>query len=322
MRRSGGAARLAALVWLAVACGVADPPPPPVAPLSIRGGVVIEPPELSIGDTATVEIAVVTPPDHRLEPPATPESAPGLWILSAEQLPTEREAGHWVHRARFRVRARTTGEIAWPAQIVFVVAPNGERVPVSLAERPLRVVDVSREFPDRVEPFSWRGPREPGRARDFLLPAAFGAAAALAALALALFVRRARSAGRESAAAQAAEAPASPAREAEAALEAAAARIDEDPIAAADAASVALRLYVLRHTGAPAHVSTTEELRGMAPPFRLARRWPELLRLLAHLDSARFRAGALATAAGREALRAELLAAEALVGDAAPGRGR
>ena len=60
----------------------------------------------------------------------------------------------------------------------------------------------------------------------------------------------------------------------------------------------------------------------MAPPFLRARRWPELLGLLASLDAARFRAGALATLAGREALRAELLAAEAQVADTAPAHAR
>jgi hypothetical protein len=309
----------AALLGLCAACGGGDPPPS-AAPLSIRGGVVVEPPELTIGDTASVEIAVITPPDHRLEPPATPESAPGLWILAAEQLPGEREAGRWVHRARFLVRARETGDLAWPAQTVWVVAPKGERIPVSLAERPLRVMPVSREFPDRVEPFSWRGPREPGRARDFLLPAAFGAAAALAAFALAALVRQARRAGREEAPPELAALPESAAREAEASLQAAAARLDADPVAAADAASAALRLFVLRHTGTPAHVSTSEELCALAPPFLLARRWSELLRVLFQLDAARFRAGALATPAGRDALRAELLAAERLVAEAAPAR--
>lgn len=307
-----------ALLGLCAACGGEAPPSP--APLSIRGGVVIEPPELTIGDTASVEIAVITPPDHRLEPPATPESAPGLWILAAEQLPSERDGGRWVHRARFLVRARETGELAWPAQTVWVAAPKGERIPVSLDERPLRVVPVSREFPDRVEPFSWRGPREPGRARDFLLPVALGAAAALAALALAALVRRARTAGRADVGPEVAPLPESAAREAEASLRAAAARVDADPVAAADAASAALRLFVLRHTGTPAHVSTTEELHAVVPPFRLARRWSELLRLLTQLDAARFRAGALTTPAGREALRAELLTAERLVAEAAPAR--
>jgi hypothetical protein len=318
--RRGALATLGAAL-LVLACGSGENPSPP-APLSIRGGVVIEPPELTIGQTATVEIAVVTPPDHRLEPPAAPEAAAGLWILAAEQLPTEREAGRWVHRARFLVRARATGETAWPAQTLFVVPPQGERIPVSLAERPLRVVEVSREFPERVEPFSWRGPRDPGRSGGFLLPAAFGAAAVLATLALVAVVRRARSAGRaaETAALEAPEGEAAPARAAQAALEAAAARVDDDAVAAADAASAALRRFVLERSGAPAHVSTTEEILAMAPPFLLARRWPELLQLLARLDSARFRAGALAASAGREALRGELRAAVALVDDVSPRR--
>jgi hypothetical protein len=192
-------------------------------------------------------------------------------------------------------------------------------VAVELAERPLRVIEVSREFPGRSEPFSWREPPGPERSGGFLLPAAFGAAAALAALALAGVVRRARSAGRE--AERAVDAPAPGAEpEIRAALAAAAGRVDEDPIAAADAASAALRLFVWRRTGAPAHVATTEELLAIAPPFLLARRWPELLAILVRLDSARFRAAALLGASGRDALREEIRGAEALVADEAPER--
>jgi len=317
-RLLAGAAALSAL--LAGGCGSADEAiPRPAAPLSIRGGVVVEPPELAIGETATVEIAVVTPPDHRLEPPGTPENVEGLWILAAEQAPPAREAGRWVHRARFLVRARATGELVWPAQTVFVETPRGERVELPLAERPLRVIEVSREFPGRSEPFGFREPREPGRSFGFLLPAALGATLALAAFALAGLVRRARSARREVERAPEPGAESSPGAEAEAALAAAGARVDDDPVAAADAASSALRRYVALRTRAPTDVSTTEEIAALPPPFLLARRWPELLRLLRALDAGRFRPGALAGAAEREALRAELRAARALVEDAEPG---
>jgi hypothetical protein len=317
-RRLAGAAPL--LVALAAAsllsaCGADESIPRPPAPLSIRGGVVIEPPELAIGETATVEIAVVTPPDHRLEPPPTPENVEGLWVLAAEQAAPEREPGRWVHRARFLVRARATGQVVWPALTAVVETPAGERVELALAERPLRVIEVSREFPGRTTPFSFRAPGEPGRYRGFLLPAALGAGLALAALALAGLVRRARSARREAEGAVAAAASDDPAHEARAALAAAAARVEEDPVAAADAASAALRRYVVRRTRAPADVSTTEEIEALAAPFLLARRWPELLRLLRALDGARFRAGALSGPSGREALRAELRAANALVED-------
>jgi hypothetical protein len=312
---SGRLARAAALgALLAAGCGREATLERPAAPLSIRGGVVVEPPELAIGETATVEIAVVTPPDHRLEPPATPENVEGLWILAAEQAPPAREPGRWVHRARFLVRARATGELRWPAQTVLVETPRGERVEVSLAERPLRVIEVSREFPGRSQPFGLREPAGPGRPTGFLLPALFGAGVALAGLALAGLVRRTRRARSE--VENVGETPeAGPAAEADAALAAAGATLDADAVAAADAASAALRRYVTRRTRAPADVSTTEEIAELAPPFLLARRWPELLQRLRALDAARFRARALADPAAREALRAELRAARALVND-------
>jgi len=313
-RRFAGAAALCGL--LAAGCGADESIPRPAAPLSLRGGVVIEPPELAIGETATVEIAVVTPPDHRVEPPETPENVEGLWILAAEQLPPSREAGRWIHRARFLVRARATGELVWPAQTVVVETPRGERVEVALAERPLHVIEVSREFPGRSQPFGLREPREPGRSLGFLLPAALGATLALAAFALVGLVRRTRNARRAAELVQETPAAGGPAPEADAALAAAGAAVEADPVAAADAASAALRRYVAQRTRIPADVSTTEEIAELPTPFLLARRWPELLRLLRALDAARFRPGALTDAANRDALRAELRAARALVNDA------
>jgi Prokaryotic lipoprotein-attachment site len=318
VRARRGAVAIALALGLA-ACGRSGPPLP-AAPLQIRGGVVIEPPEIAIGETADVEIAVVTPPDHQLEPVEAPASLEGLWILAAEPLPTERSGNRWVHRVRFRVRARATGEIAWPAQTAYVTTPAGERVPVPLASRPIRVVEVTEEFPGRREPFSWREPRAEGQARRFLLPAAFGAVSVLAVLGLAGLVRRAR---RAEAGGDAAPGPAEPtaARRAEADLEAAAARLELDPVGAAHAASLALRRFVLERTGAPAHVSTTEEMRELEPPFLLARRWEELLQRLGALDALRFRALALAGEEGRHALRREIRAARILVDTGAPEGG-
>jgi hypothetical protein len=291
------------------------------APATIQGGVIVEPPELGIGDTATVEIAVVTPPDHRVAPLAAPESVPGLWVLSAETLPVRREPGRLVHRTRFLVRARATGDFAWPAQEAQVETPDGERVPVALAARPLRVVSVARELPERTTPFGFREPREPGRVRGFLLPAAFGAAAALAALALAGYARRSR----PSPAATPSPAPAAPeglaaapARAAQTALAGALARLEREPVEAANAASAALRGFVEHVTGVQASRATTEELVAIHPPFLLETRWPEWLALLAALDAARFRAAALETAAARDGLAAQLRAGVELVARA-PG---
>jgi hypothetical protein len=298
------------------ACGRSSAPLP-AAPLQIRGGVVIEPPEIAIGETADVEIAVVTPPDHQLEPVEAPANVEGLWILAAEPLPTERSGNRWVHRVRFRVRARATGEVVWPAETAFVTTPAGERLPVPLASRPIRVVEVAEEFPGRREPFSWREPRAEGRARRFLLPAVFGAVSVLAVLGLAGLVRRAR---RAEAGGEAEPGPEEPtaALRADAELEAAAARLDLDPVGAAHAASLALRRFVLERTGAPAHVSTTEEMRALEPPFLLARRWAELLQRLGAFDALRFRALALAGEEGRQALRREIRAARMLVDARAP----
>ena len=77
-RASAAAALLAAfgLAW-SLACGETNErgegdAEAPGAPATLRGGVVIEPDRLAIGQTATVEIAVVTPPEHRVRPVAAP----------------------------------------------------------------------------------------------------------------------------------------------------------------------------------------------------------------------------------------------------------
>jgi hypothetical protein len=314
---------LAVALGLAVALAACErrdaasaPDAAPAAPATLQGGVIVEPPELGIGETATVEVAIVTPPDHRVAPLAAPESVEGLWVLSAETLPVRRDPGRLVHRTRFLVRARATGEFAWPAQEAEIETPAGESVPLALPARPLRVVSASRELPERTTPFGYREPAEPGRVRRFLLPAAFGAAAALAGVALAAFARRSRSAP------PALSAPARPAQEgfaaaaaraAQAALAAALGRLDDEPVSAAGAASAALRGFVERATGVPASRSTTEELTARTPPLLLERRWPEWLALLAVLDAARFRAGALETPAARAALAARLRAGAGLV---------
>ncbi|HEX2486460.1 MAG TPA: hypothetical protein VHQ66_14215 [Myxococcota bacterium] len=315
----------AALAAAAVACGPREEPAREdaaarVAPATIQGGVIIEPPELGIGDTATVEIAIVTPPDHRVAPLAAPESVPGLWVLSAETLPVRHEPGRLVHRTRFLVRARATGEFAWPAQEAQVETPDGARVPLALAARPLRVLSVARELSERTTPFGFREPREPGRVRGFLLPAVFGAAAALAALGLAGYARRSRRPAASPAPAPPApeSLAAAPARAAQSALAGALARLEREPVEAANAASVALRGFVEHVTGVPASRATTEELAAIHPPFLLETRWTEWLTLLGALDAARFRAAALDTAAARAALAAQLRTGAELVARA-PG---
>lgn len=297
------------------------PAPGPAAPATLQGGVIVEPPELGIGETATVEVAIVTPPDHRVAPLAAPEAVDGLWVLAAETLPVRREPGRLVHRTRFLVRARATGDFVWPAQQAEIETPAGAIVPLDLAARPLRVVSAARELPERTTPFSYREPTEPGRVRRFLWPAAFGAAAALAAVALAAFARRSRS-GAPAAPPPARAAQegiaAAPARAAQAALAAALERVADDPIAAAGAGSTALRAFVEGATGLPASRATTEEIALRPPPYLLERRWPAWLALLAELDATRFRPGALEAPAARAALAAQLRAGAELVATA-PG---
>jgi hypothetical protein len=320
LARRRAAPALALLAALSLACTDSGRTAPQ-APVAIRGGVVIEPPELTIGQTATVEVAVVTPPDHRLEPFEGPGAVEGLWILGVEQPPPERTAARWVHRVLFRVRSRTTGELTWPAGIAFVGTPDGERVPVMLAERPLRVAEIGGETSERTEPFPYRAAREPSAGGPFLLPALLGGALALAALALFGVVRRARAA--RSAPAEAAFAAPDVGADVrgDRALEAAIAAVAADPVGAAAAGSAALRAWVAERTGAPGPAATTEELAALVPPFAMSRAWPELLAILGRLDLARFRAGALSDAIAQRDLESTLHAARALVRAAAPAGG-
>ena len=182
----------AALLCVFAGCGAPDAVPTPAAPVSPRFGAVIEPPELRIGDVAVVEVAIVVPPDHRVQPIPAPDRVPGLWILEAEELPVERSEAHHIHRTQFKVRARKTGEFAWPAQTAIVETEAGERLELVSAIRPLVIHEVTGEFPGRGEPFSFRAPGPRTRDGGFALPALLGAGGTLLALALAGWVRRVR----------------------------------------------------------------------------------------------------------------------------------
>ncbi|MDH3685249.1 MAG: hypothetical protein OEP95_03440 [Myxococcales bacterium] len=271
----------------------------------------IEPPELRIGDVARVEVAIVVPPGHRVQPIPAPDRVPGLWILEAEELPVERTAAHHVHRTRFKVRARETGEFAWPAQTAIVETPTGERLELVSALRPLVIQEVTGEFPGRREPFSFRAPASKTRGGGFALPALLGAGGTLLALALVGWVRRVRN---RPPAVPAAALAVSSSRATQAALEAALDRLADDPVSAANAASAALRVHVAQRYAAPARTATTEELaRNEAPPGA-RKRWPELLRLLRALDGFRFRAVA-EDRLERDELSATLRDAQRFVGE-------
>lgn len=315
-----------ALAAAGLGWGCAEPPPgegtPPTAPLTVRGAVLVEPPRLAIGDVAVVEVAVVTPPEHRVRPIAPPETLPGLWLLDVETPPASHESGRWVHRTHFRVRARETGSFAWPAHQVQIERPDGGTLELLLEAHPIEVESVAREMPGRVEPFGLRGPPEraphPG---GFWGPALFGALTALAVVGLIHLARRERTGPPL---ADAGAAPDDNLRSGDwqaamADLAAAGEDAERSPAAAADRVSAALRGFVTRRFGLRADALTTEELAGTNPPFAMTTRWPPLVALLARLDALRFRSDPEPDAAGE--LRACAAEARQLLAAYAPRPG-
>jgi hypothetical protein len=300
---------------LAAACRAAAQGPEAVAPLGPRATVAIEPPRLRLGEVAAVEILVVTPPEHRVHPVVLPESVPGLWLLDAETEPQERSAERWTQRTRVRVRAREVGPTAWPALRIDVDGPEGERTELETDARPLEVVSVLPDFPDRTATFPYRIPEADASRGPSWTAAAGGAAAALlgvAAIALARRARRAR-------ARAAAESPRAPEARSAALAELDAALAGGDWREAAGGAGLALRRYVTRRFGAPLSFRTTEEAEALAAPFGLSTRWPALLGVLRALDAARFRPDAGREAAG--AARAAIADARRWVEGSAPPDG-
>jgi hypothetical protein len=294
-------AALAAL--LALACGAGEPPrtaaPAPEDPApaaapqppdsTLRAAVVIEPPRIEIGDVFEVEVAVVTPPGHRVSPAQVPKAVPGLAILEAALPDVEQDPGRWVHRQRFRARARATGPFRWPALELEIEAPDGARRRVVAAERPFEVVSLLEEQPDRRSPFSFRSPRLDGApGRGPWLPALLGSLLTLAALGLLALVRRVRSA--PPAATDAALLPGGGDDECAGLLAALhAAEAHEDVVDAADLASGALRRWAAERFLAPRlRSATSEELAALAPPFLLTTRWTALREALGAFDALRF----------------------------------
>ena len=288
---------------LALACGRDETAPraepaeplaatsaPAPAPASLRASVVLEPPRVEIGDVFTVEVAVVTPPGHRVAPAQVPKAVPGLAIVEALLPSLDQEPGRWVHHQRFRVRASATGPLRWPALELGVEAPDGTRLVVVAAERPFEVVSLLAEHPERRSPYSlFRTARLEGPSRSPWLPALLGSFATLAALGLIAGVRRARRA-RPPAPGSAADAL--PGDAATAAVLAALERAEAesgDPVRAADLASVALRRWAAERFRAPRlRAATTEELTREAPPFLLTTRHAAFVAALIAFDALRF----------------------------------
>jgi len=282
-----------------VACSGAEPldPVEPTAPAGTRAALVFEPPRVAVGEVTRVEIAVTTPPGHRVRPPAPPDALDGVWVIGIEPPQLDKQPGRWVHRMQVRLRAREVGSFRWPASRVAVEAPDGQVREIELEERPFEVVSVFPEFPQQLTPFGLEAP--PTR-EDAGVPAlvagAAGAGLALAGVAAVALVRRRRAQTRRAGDPSRSALPPSW-EEAQRALDSARAELDSDPVAAADRASAALRRYVTRRFGPDAVVRTTEELAAARPPRGARSRWPTFIELLQRLDAARFRGNAVERAA-------------------------
>jgi len=293
------------------------------APLSERAAIHIEPPVLTIGDVAEIEIRVVAAPESRLLP-TLPPPVPGVWILDSRPLETIRDDGRWIHRRLVRVRARDLGEYLWPESEVVIEDALGETRRLSVPERSFAVVStVEGSSLPRPTPFGLRAaPRtEKGRLLGdgrFWRGVLVGLASASLAVGLLYFVgfRRLRGRAKSPLAESAEPAPADALRDwaerelatAEAALRA------EDPRRALNSLAHLMRAYLTRRFDLALESQTTEELGQKQPPLRLASRWPELLRISRALDDARFQPGVdldLASARAEQILRElrELIAA-------------
>jgi hypothetical protein len=243
----------------------------------------LEPPSLGVGEVGVVELAVVTPPGHRVRPFKPPNSIPGLWLLAAEPSSIERHSARWIQRTRVRVRAREVGHFTWPEGQIEVEDPEGAVAILALEPLDFEVVSVLPEYPDRLAPFGVRALPEPDPIPGWLAGGA-GAGLALALVASVALVRRRR---------QRVPEPGEPPGEppwvlAQRALGSARLLLARDPLEAADRGAVTLRRYMAGRFGADAIARTTEELAAAPPPFGARSRWPRFVSLLEELDGIRF----------------------------------
>jgi hypothetical protein len=309
VRRARVCAALLAAAALGAACG--EPPPP--APVEPRAAWLLESPQLRVGDVATLERLVVTPPGFGVSPLAPGSPPAGFWLLDAEALPTEKQASRWLHRTQLRLRAREVGRFGWPATRVAIEAPGGAQRELELAGLALEVVSVLPEAADQLTPYGVQ-PLPVAPASSLLAAAAAGAGAALGALALLLLVVRRRRARSLAPAAPAARASAGD--RALASLTQARAQLAGAPVQAADAIAATLRRFVEERFGVPALARTREELAALHAPLALATRWTGFVTLLGALDHARF--APEPDAAGESSLLELVAAAEAFVGGSLP----
>jgi hypothetical protein len=285
---------------------------PGLAPPFPRASFVLEPPRVRIGELATLELVVVTPPDHQVRPIEPPPAVAGFWLLGVEPLPVERAQTRWIHRTRLHLRARALGVFLWPSQKIEIDGPDGARALLEVPAHTIEVASVLPEHAERSTPFGLRAPPAVPSQRNLLASAALGGFLTLFCVGLVALVRRERRLRRNSLEATEPSEEASASEETLRALDAAVR--EPDVRRAADTGALALRRYAVRHFRAPIGSTTTPELRRVAAPYLMHERWPAFLGLLEGLDAARFRPDA----ASREAsVRSELRAAAAFVRESA-----
>lgn len=307
------------LLLAGLACSEAPPAERPPAVATPSATLILEPPHLEIGETATLEVAIAVPPGTRVGPVPTPDASPGLWVLGVDGPFAEHSPQRDVYRTRFRIRARETGSFTWPTSQVQITLPGrGEQV-LEIPARSFRVHSVLRDVPDQLTFFSYRAPAFLGEGREstgVVLPALVGAALALAGVALIALVRRARAA-RDATKLEhvPANTPWLPAR---AALASATEIAEQDPVRGAFMASAALRSFVDQRFRTRITRATSEELRERKVPFLLTTRWQCLLELLERLDALRFPPLAEDRPAAVNALKSVIEETQAFVADATP----
>ena len=305
----------AALAAAALACSE-SPEPRYAAPATERAALVLEPPQVALGDVADLVLSVVTHPGARVEPLEPPHAIPGFWLVEREALAVEKEPARWVHRTRLRIRAVEVGRFEFPGGSVRGESAEGTALEIAYEPLALEVVSSLGEGPERRVPFGVRrlpAPRVGGAGAALAFGA--GVAVALGGVGVVALARRRRAERRS--APETAAAPSAPAWESAcAALDAAQAQQDADPRAALDATSRALRRYAAARFSADVPARSVEELSAATPPFLMTTRWSAFVALLAALDAARFAPHAEAERASRAS--ALLRAAREFVAETTP----
>ena len=285
----------------ATGCGGDPDPVRYTAPTHARATLILDPPTLEIGDVATLEIAVSTPPGHHVRPFDIPTQIDGLWILESETLEVEREPHRWLHRRRVRIRPREVGRFVWPAGQIEVESARASPVgsPGESGRAPDRdiqiletdaieivVGSVIRQHQGRLTPYGLEA-LEFGRERDRpWLWAVGGGSFVLACLGLVALARRQRD--RVSSSAGVSRPQTALWTIALNSLDEIAESLEHDPIVACEQISGSLRKYMDARFGATSVSRTTEELEVTAPPFAATSRWPGFVGLLRRLDDHRF----------------------------------